>query len=106
MKGRLASISALLMITVVLLLNGCGGPELERWHTVDLTEEFEANRVDEINSFDSYLKLEERLFAQLDLEIYAHTGTGPEHTLNRYSKDSAADPGRNQPDWNRSMPTP
>ncbi|MFB3078031.1 MAG: alpha/beta hydrolase, partial [Lysobacterales bacterium] len=90
-------------ITALLMLSGCGGPELARWHTVELTQEFRADRVDEVDSFDSYLELEDKLFAQLDREVYAHTGVGPEHTLNRYSAGSAADPRNNQLNWNRSI---
>jgi alpha-beta hydrolase superfamily lysophospholipase len=90
-------------VTALLMLSGCGGPELTRWHTVDLTEEFGTERIDEIDSFDAYLELEDKLFAQLDREVYAHTGVGPEHTLNRYSAGSAADPRKYQPNWNRSI---
>ena len=72
-------------VTALVLLVGCGGSELETWHTLELTEEFSADKIEEIDSFDAYLALEERLFTQLDEKIYAHTGTGPEHTLNRYS---------------------
>jgi alpha-beta hydrolase superfamily lysophospholipase len=90
-------------ILIVVLLSGCGGAELEPWHTVELTEEFSADKSNEIDSFDAYLALEERLFAQLDREVYATTGVGPEYTLFRYSSGSAADPRNDQPDWNRSF---
>jgi alpha-beta hydrolase superfamily lysophospholipase len=90
-------------ILTVVLLSGCGGAELEPWHTVELTEEFSADKSNEIDSFDAYLALEERLFAQLDREVYATTGVGPEYTLSRYSSGSAADPRNDQPDWNRSF---
>jgi alpha-beta hydrolase superfamily lysophospholipase len=90
-------------ILTVVLLSGCGGAELEPWHTVELTEEFSADKSNEIDSFDAYLALEERLFAQLDREVYATTAVGPEYTLFRYSTGSAADPRNDQPDWNRSF---
>ena len=101
----MADLMQRLLATVIalLLLSGCGGPELARWHTVDLTEEFGTDRLDEIDSFDAYLELEDKLFAQLDREVYAHIGVGPEHTLNRYSAGSAADPRKYQPNWNRSI---
>jgi alpha-beta hydrolase superfamily lysophospholipase len=82
---------------------GCGPSPVEPWHTARLTEEFTAAKADEIRTFDDYRALEDRLFAQLDREVYAHVETGPSHQLERYSAGSAADPRRRQPDWNRSF---
>jgi alpha-beta hydrolase superfamily lysophospholipase len=90
-------------LALLLLLHGCGGPPLERWHNVDLDEEFHSGRHDDIDSFEGYLALEDRLFAQLDREVYAGSAAGLERTLNRYSSDSAADPRNRQPNWNRSF---
>jgi hypothetical protein len=42
------------------------GPPLEAWHQVELQEEFSLDRADEIESFEDYLSLEERLFAELE----------------------------------------
>ena len=41
---------------------------------------------DEVRTFEDYLELEERLFRQLDEQIYAKTATGPEYALVRYSR--------------------
>jgi alpha-beta hydrolase superfamily lysophospholipase len=78
------------------------GPCLEPWHTTKLEEEFTAKRVNEIRTFGDYLSLEDKLFAELDEEIYAETGTGPAYALVRYSPDSRSDPGRWDRNWNRS----
>ena len=51
-------------------------------------------------------QLEEKLFAQLDEQIYAHSETGPDFVFARYSRGSAADPQRWQPNWNRSFELP
>ncbi len=90
---------------LMLSLQGCNSdPPPKIWHTEYLSEEFTAEMVDgPVRSFDDYLSLEQRLFAQLDEQIYAKTATGPAHALERYSRGSAADPGRRQPDWNRSF---
>jgi len=72
-------------------------------NTERLTAEFSVEKVDEIHSFDDYLRLEDALFAQLEEAVYAHTATGPEYALLRYSAGSAADPRRRQPNWNRSF---
>jgi alpha-beta hydrolase superfamily lysophospholipase len=79
------------------------GPSLEVWHTAKLTAEFTARQADEITSFDDYLELEERLFAQLDEKVYAKVDTGPDHDLVRYSSGSASDPRRWDRNWNRSF---
>ena len=94
----------LLLAAIALpLLIGCGGSTLERWHTASLDEEFTVKKLDEIQSFDDYRRLEDRLFQQLDEEVYAETATGPEFALVRYSSGSAADPRGRAPDWNRSV---
>ena len=98
--GFLTAASALVML---LSMQGCGGPTLKPWHSVHLDEEFTAEKAAEIGSFDAYLALEDRLFAQLEEEVYTQVPTGPEHALVRYSAGSAADPQRRTPNWNRSF---
>jgi alpha-beta hydrolase superfamily lysophospholipase len=80
-----------------------GGPDLEPWHTADLTEEFTAERAGDVRSFDDYQQLEERLFAQLDEQVYARTETGSTLMFARYSSGSESDPRDRGPDWNRSF---
>lgn len=90
--------------TALVILQGCGGgSELKPWHTEKLDEEFTEGKADEIRTFDDYLALEDRLFQQLDHEVYAQTETGPGYKLDRYSAGSAADPRKHPPDWNRSF---
>ncbi len=92
-------------VTCALIINiqGCGGPPMEPWHTERLTEEFTADMTDEIQTFDDYRKLENRLFAQLEEKVYARIPTGLEYALVRYSAGSAADPQPRRPNWNRSF---
>ncbi len=73
------------------------------WHNENLTEEFTAAKADAIRTYDDYLQLEDRLFAQLEEKVYAPTATGPEYALVRYSAGSAADPRQRRPNWNRSF---
>ncbi|MGD8206979.1 MAG: alpha/beta hydrolase [Thiohalocapsa sp.] len=94
---------AIVMLTA--LLQACTGPALGPWHTERLHEEF-TTRTDEITDLDDYLALEERLFAELDDEVYGRVDTGPGETLVRYSRGSAADPSRWEPNWNRSFELP
>ncbi len=93
-------------VLVLYILSVRSGPSLWIWHTEPLTEEFTADKVDSVRTFDDYRRLEERLFAELDQEIYAKTQTGPAFELARYSAGSAADPRRRKPDWNRSFELP
>jgi len=95
-----------LLGAVVVVLAGFayyvrGQPELSVWHRAQLDEEFSADS--EISDFAGYLALEERLFAQLDAQVYAQVPTGQEQLLNRYSRGSLADPGRWPTPWNRSF---
>jgi alpha-beta hydrolase superfamily lysophospholipase len=91
------------MCTVIIVIQGCGGPSLDSWHTEKLTEEFTADKADVIRTFDDYRKLEERLFTQLKEKVVADTPTGTEYRLVRYSAGSAADPQQHKPNWNRSF---
>jgi alpha-beta hydrolase superfamily lysophospholipase len=75
--------------------------DLEIWHLAELDEEFSADSG--VQSFDQYLALEARLFAQLDRQVYAKTAPGDENSINRFSRGSLSDPQRWSPNWNRSF---
>ena len=90
-------------IALFLSVQGCSGPPLKPWHTEELTEEFTAAKASEVRTLADYRKLEDRLYSELKDKVYAHVETGPEYKLARYSAGSAADPRKNQPDWNRSF---
>ena len=94
---------ACILVAMTLQFTGCSGPPLQPWHTARLTAEFTAEDSDEIQTFDDYRRLEDRLFAQLEEQVYAHTGTGPEYELVRYSTGSAANRQHRSFDWNRSF---
>jgi alpha-beta hydrolase superfamily lysophospholipase len=94
----------LLTIALLLALQGCSsGPPLEIWHTEKLTEEFTAKKADEVRTLADYLKLEDRLFAELGEKVYAQVETGPAFKLVRYSRGSAVDLRHRTPNWNRSF---
>lgn len=84
------------------------GPSLKPWHTEVLTDDFTADMVEDgqVRNFDDYLALEDRLFKQLDDEVYARTERGPAHELERYSLGSAADPEHRPVKWNHSFELP
>ena len=95
--GLIGSILAAVIILVVYLN---GRPDLSVWHLVDLDEEFTAES--DVENFEQYLALEERLFRQLDDLVYSKVTTGPENAVNRYSRGSSSDPGRWPVNWNRT----
>jgi len=77
------------------------GPELQRWHRVALAD-FTAARAGEFATLDDYIRLEDRLFADLDARVYEPPSPGRE-LFNRYRKGSRSDPGRWSVNWNRTF---
>ncbi len=59
--------------------------------------------MNDVESFTDYLALEDRLFRQLDEEVYSQVDTGPRFGLVRYSRGSASDPQARNPNWNHSF---
>ncbi|MEM9255748.1 MAG: alpha/beta hydrolase [Pseudomonadota bacterium] len=92
----------LLLPMILLALAGCADSELPPELTIHLDEEF-SWRDKTVDSFDAYLQLEDRLFEELDEQIYARNPTGPDYAIDRYSRGSLADPEMRQPNWNRSF---
>ena len=90
----------------LLFVSGCSDQPLQPWHTEALTEEFTAAKAAEVRTFEGYRRLEDRLFAELDEKVVAATPTGPAYALVRYSRGSAADPVKQDADWNRSFELP
>jgi len=78
-----------------------GRPDLEVWHTADLTEEFRARS--DVDSFAEYLALEDRLFAQLREEVYDQMDPVDRRDIARYHAGSLSDPERWPRNWNRSF---
>lgn len=85
------------------LLGGCDASGLRPWHTEILQAEYAADKAADVDSLEEYLQLEDAVFAEMEERIYAHTATGPEAALERYSRGSLADPKQRQPNWNRSF---
>ncbi len=84
---------------MVMVLNA--RPDLRVWHQANLDEEFSAGS--QVETFAGYIALEERLFAQLQNEVYDKVDPGEKRQLNRYSPSGLSDPTRWKTDWNRSF---
>jgi alpha-beta hydrolase superfamily lysophospholipase len=99
-----ASLGALLVAVIVFALYLDDRPELDVWHTADLDEEFTEDS--DVATFGDYLALEQRLFKQLDEQVYAKIPDDERRLINRYDKGSLSDPSRWSPNWNRSFVLP
>lgn len=88
-----------LLTTAVLYLDSRA--DLSIWHRADLDEEFSAES--DITDFDQYLALEERLFRQLDQQVYARLPAEQHTRINRFNPDSLSSPLRWPRNWNRSF---
>ena len=96
--GSVGGFIALLAVYVYFLESR---PDLSVWHHADLDEEFRIGA--EIDSFDQYIELEDRLFAQLDKLVYDRTSASSINSVNRYLRGSLSDPERWPVNWNRSF---
>lgn len=92
--------STLMLIAIgVTFLNG--RPDLSDWHTLKLHEEFDDKSPD--RSFTDYLEREDRLFAEMDEEIYGPAPQAIEGVIHRYQPGSLANPREFERDWNRTF---
>ena len=96
--GALGAFLMLLSVGILILNRK---PDLKIWHTVELDEEFTTSSP--VANFAEYLALEDRLFRQLDEEVYDHIEVEDQRQVNRYHRGSLADPRRWSPNWNRSF---
>ena len=101
MAATYSAAGALVVLVVAFIAYMESRPDLDVWHLADLDEEFTA--ASEIAAFADYLALEERLFAQLEREVYAKVAADERRLINRYNSDSLSDPSRWSPNWNRSF---
>jgi alpha-beta hydrolase superfamily lysophospholipase len=76
-------------------------PDLKVWHKVELDAEFTTKS--KIKNFQEYLDLEEKLFTQLDEQVYDRIKPEDRTSINRYHKGSMADPDYSSPNWNRTF---
>ncbi len=87
------------IVSMTWLLNS--RQELSIWHTTKLKSEFHQGMA--LDSFDDYLKLEDKLFAEVESKVYQKTQSFTHQPINRYVRGSLSDPQKWQHDWNRSF---
>lgn len=96
--GAIGAAVAFLIVFIVYLN---GRTDLDIWHQANLDEEFTA--ASPVADFTQYQALEERLFKQLDNEVYAKVAEAQQTAINRYSHNGLSDPKRWETNWNRSF---
>jgi alpha-beta hydrolase superfamily lysophospholipase len=90
---------AVLLTVFVLYLES--RPDLKVWHDAGLDAEFTSKSP--VADFSEYLQLEEKLFQQLEENVYARIEPGDRNFLNRFNHGSLSDPNRWQQNWNRTF---
>ena len=96
-----AGAGGFLVAVVALVVHLNGRPDLKVWHTARLSEEFSADS--RVESWAEYLALEDRLFDQLEAEVYDRIDPADRRHVARYHKGSLSDPQRWPRNWNRSF---
>ena len=96
--GAVGAVTVLAIVFVLYLENR---PDLRVWHEAELDAEFTADR--QVAGFPDYLKLEQRLFEQLDTRVTGQVEAADRRQLNRYFQDSLSSPDRWPHNWNRSF---
>lgn len=102
--GLYGAVGVVLTLVAVMVRHLEDRPDLNYWHLAELDSEYTSRS--NVRSFAEYLALEDRLFEQLEEQVYARTGPVGDDQLNRYKRGSLADPSRWEPDWNRSFEWP
>jgi alpha-beta hydrolase superfamily lysophospholipase len=100
-SGLIGVMLTLIVIFVLFLNNRL---DLSVWHLAELNEEFTVDSG--VSSFKDYLALEERLFKQLDEEVYAKIADDQKGLINRFNKGSLSNPEKWPQNWNRSFEMP
>lgn len=87
------------LIAFYLYMNAL--PSLSTWHIKLLKNEFHIHSY--VKNFTSYIRLEEKLFKELETEIYNKVLPKEQNTINRYTTNSLSDPRRWDIHWNKSF---
>ena len=101
----LRRLTVLLVITLIVLLAlriamTERGPDLQLWHTW-LPEELSDSQMDQ-DSWDDYLAHEQKMFAQMKLNVSDKLPDEDPETFNRYAEKSPVYPAHFATNWNHS----
>ncbi|MCL1049185.1 alpha/beta fold hydrolase [Shewanella abyssi] len=88
-----------LIVAAVWYLNS--RPALDLWHTTELEAQY--RQQPSVVSFKDYLRLEDKLFAEVERKVSSKTTSDSLSVVNRYVSGSYSDPNKWQRNWNRSF---
>jgi len=94
-------VGGFIVLVAVFILRLENQPDLKIWHEAKLDAEFTADS--SVHTFEEYLALETRLFAQLEKRVRARIEPEDQRRINRFHRGSLSDPGRWTPNWNRTF---
>jgi alpha-beta hydrolase superfamily lysophospholipase len=94
-------VGAFTMLVVVAIVVINDKTDLSVWHLTHLDEEFTEGS--QVTTLEDYLALEDRLFAQLQRDVYDRIADEERSDFNRYNAGSKSDPGIWPQNWNRTF---
>jgi alpha-beta hydrolase superfamily lysophospholipase len=94
-------LGGLIVLLTVFVIYLESRPDLRVWHKAELDTEFTAESG--VAEFSEYIKLEEKLFQQLEKNVYAQIESEDRHLLNRFNHGSMSDPNGWNRNWNRTF---
>ena len=99
-------ISSFLLVAVTLILVKAmaarNGPDLEWWHSEEISSEFDLSDVPVINTLDQYLAKEEVVFHELQTLVESNAPSQTRHHLNRFRTGNDSYPDKSGRNLNRS----
>ena len=95
------ALGGLVVLLTVFVLYLESRPNLKVWHDAGLDAEFTTKSP--VKDFSEYVQLEEKLFQQLEENVYAQVEPEDRNQLNRFNHGSMSDPTRWEQDWNRTF---
>jgi len=94
--------SIVFIIILVRAFDARNLPDLQSWHSAHLTEEFHTVTSKDLLTYQQYIEIETKVFAELEKKIFAVTQEDSETSVNRYVKGSKVHPGQFTRNWNKS----
>ena len=99
-------ISSFLLVAVTLILTKAmaarNGPELEWWHSEEISSEFDVSDASLINTLNQYLAKEEVVFRELQTLVESNAPSQTRHHLNRFRTGNDSYPDKSGRNLNRS----
>ncbi|MHC4266147.1 MAG: alpha/beta hydrolase [Planctomycetota bacterium] len=101
-----ACLAVLIIFVTILLVRAFEtrrGPDLQVWHKVELLNEFDRSQYSNQMTFEQYREMEDKLFAELDKNVYEKVVSSEQDKYDRYNRSSLSSPDRFARNWNRSF---